>query len=102
MDGMEDDTVWENDDDCTNSEVSCDNGMDESFSKHNTNEEESMGISKEKPLTLDENLEKPIYSKTKVLYCSAKKSTSTIMKQEMQLLDSTENPSPNIIKLCEA
>ncbi|GFS97714.1 uncharacterized protein TNCV_2558711 [Trichonephila clavipes] len=24
------------------------------------------------------------------------------MKQEMQLFDSTENPSPNIIKLCEA
>ncbi|GFY10560.1 hypothetical protein TNCV_2193811 [Trichonephila clavipes] len=24
------------------------------------------------------------------------------MKQEMQLFDSTENPSPNIIKLCDA
>ncbi|GFU22505.1 transposable element Tcb2 transposase [Trichonephila clavipes] len=33
-----------------------------------------------------------------------KKSTSfnKIMKQEMQLFDSTEDPSPNIIKLCEA
>ncbi|GFV89930.1 uncharacterized protein TNCV_4642731 [Trichonephila clavipes] len=43
-------------------------------------------------------------SKTKVLYCSTKNSTSCnkIMKQEMQLFDSTENPAPNIIKLCEA
>ncbi|GFU66555.1 uncharacterized protein TNCV_4357111 [Trichonephila clavipes] len=62
-----------------------------------------MEILKEKPLTLDEKLEKAIYSKTKVLYCSAKKSTSfnKIMKQEMQWFDSTENPSPNIIKLSE-
>ncbi|GFU89361.1 uncharacterized protein TNCV_1783431 [Trichonephila clavipes] len=66
--------------------------------------EESLEILKEKPLTLDEKLEKAIYSKTKVLYCSIKKSTSfkKIMKQEMQLFDSTENPSPNIIKLCDA
>ncbi|GFW12392.1 uncharacterized protein TNCV_816451 [Trichonephila clavipes] len=50
--------------------------------------------------TLDENLEKAIYSKTKFLYCSTKKSTSfnLIMKQ---MFDTTENPSPNI-KLCEA
>ncbi|GFU24171.1 uncharacterized protein TNCV_2007571 [Trichonephila clavipes] len=49
-------------------------------------------------------LEKAIYSKTKVLYCSTKISTSfnKIMKQEMQLFDSAENPKPNIIKLCEA
>ncbi|GFY24560.1 uncharacterized protein TNCV_1016061 [Trichonephila clavipes] len=48
-------------------------------------------------------LEKAIYSKTKVLYCSTKKSTTfnKITKQEIQLFDSTENPSPNIIKLCE-
>ncbi|GFW98831.1 uncharacterized protein TNCV_2837921 [Trichonephila clavipes] len=66
-------------------------------------EEESMEILKEKPLMLDEKLEKAIYSKTKVLYCSTKKSSSftKIMKQEMQFFDSTENPSPNIIKLCE-
>ncbi|GFW24796.1 uncharacterized protein TNCV_1960631 [Trichonephila clavipes] len=66
--------------------------------------EESMEILKEKPLRMDEKLEKAIYSKTKVLYCSTKKSTSfnKIMKQEMQLFDSTENPSPNIIKLFEA
>ncbi|GFT59229.1 transposable element Tcb1 transposase [Trichonephila clavipes] len=62
-----------------------------------------MGILNEKPLTLDEKLEKVIYSKAKVLYCSTKKSTSSnkVMKQEMQFFDSTENPSTNIIKICE-
>ncbi|GFV66708.1 uncharacterized protein TNCV_3319381 [Trichonephila clavipes] len=69
---------------------------------NSSHSEESIEILKEKPLTLDEKLEKAIYSKTKVLYCSTKKSTSfnKIMKQEMQF-DSTENPSPNIIKLCD-
>ncbi|GFT15875.1 uncharacterized protein TNCV_3314621 [Trichonephila clavipes] len=77
---------------------------EESISNSSHSEEESMEILKEKPLTLDEKLEKAIYSKTKVLYCSTKKSTSfnKIMKQEMQLFDSTENPSPNIIKLWDA
>ncbi|GFW61209.1 DUF1758 domain-containing protein [Trichonephila clavipes] len=77
---------------------------EESIFNSSHSEEESMEILKEKPLTLDEKLEKAIYSKTKVLYCSTKKSTSfnKIMKQEMQLFDSTENPSPNIIKLCDA
>ncbi|GFU97455.1 uncharacterized protein TNCV_1913101 [Trichonephila clavipes] len=77
---------------------------EESISNSSHSEEESIEILKEKPLTLDEKLEKAIYSKTKVLYCSTKKSTSfnKIMKQEMQLFDSTENPSPNIIKLCDA
>ncbi|GFX06843.1 uncharacterized protein TNCV_1201581 [Trichonephila clavipes] len=42
-----------------------------SISSHS--EKESMEILKEKPLTLDEKLEKAIYSKTKVLYCSTKK-----------------------------
>ncbi|GFW56639.1 uncharacterized protein TNCV_1863491 [Trichonephila clavipes] len=77
---------------------------EESISNSSHSEEESMGILKEKPLTLDEKLKKAIYSKTKILYCSTKKSTSfnKIMKQEMQLFDSTENLSPNIIKLCDA
>ncbi|GFW66483.1 uncharacterized protein TNCV_3310021 [Trichonephila clavipes] len=77
---------------------------DESISNSSHSEEESIEILKEKPLTLDEKLEKAIYSKAKVLYSSTKKSTSfnKIMKQEMQLFDSTENPSPNIIKLCDA
>ncbi|GFS89091.1 uncharacterized protein TNCV_1258471 [Trichonephila clavipes] len=77
---------------------------EESISNSSHSEEESIEILKEKPLTLDEKLEKAIYSKTKVLYCSTKKSTSfnKIMKQEMQLFDSTENPSSNIIKLCDA
>ncbi|GFX28100.1 uncharacterized protein TNCV_424271 [Trichonephila clavipes] len=70
---------------------------------NSSHSEESIEILKEKPLTLDEKLEKAIYSKTKVLYCTTKKRTSfnKIMKQEMQLFDSTENPSPNI-KLCDA
>ncbi|GFX26762.1 uncharacterized protein TNCV_1839351 [Trichonephila clavipes] len=74
------------------------------ISNSSHSEEKSMEILKEKPLTSDEKLEKAIYSKSKVLYCSVKKSTSfnKIMKQEMQLFDSTENPLPNIIKLCEA
>ncbi|GFW57741.1 uncharacterized protein TNCV_2926601 [Trichonephila clavipes] len=38
-------------------------------------EEESMEILKEILLTLDKILEKEIYSKTKVLYCSTKKNT---------------------------
>ncbi|GFT04468.1 uncharacterized protein TNCV_1929851 [Trichonephila clavipes] len=61
----------------------------------------SLKVLKEKHLELDEKLEKPIYSKTKVKYCPTKKSTSfnKIMKQEMQLFDSTENPSPIIIRL---
>ncbi|GFS72472.1 uncharacterized protein TNCV_2116191 [Trichonephila clavipes] len=79
---------------------------EESISNSSHSEEESMEILKEKPLTLDEKLEKAIYCKTKVSqkYCPTKKSTSfnKIMKQEMQLFDSTENPSPNIIKLCDA
>ncbi|GFV54204.1 uncharacterized protein TNCV_1496811 [Trichonephila clavipes] len=77
---------------------------EESISNSSHSEEESIEILEEKPLTLDEKLEKAIYSKIKVLYCSTKKSTSfnQIMKQEMQLFDSTENPSPNIIKLCDA
>ncbi|GFW18763.1 hypothetical protein TNCV_1370171 [Trichonephila clavipes] len=58
---------------------------EESISNFSHSEEESMEILKEKPLTLDEKLEKAIYSKTKVLYCSTKKSTSLnkIMKQEI-------------------
>ncbi|GFT53264.1 uncharacterized protein TNCV_4233581 [Trichonephila clavipes] len=77
---------------------------EESIFNFSHSEEESIEILKEKPLALDEKLEKAIYSKTKVLYCSTKKSTSfnKIMKQEMQLFDSTENPSPNIIKLYDA
>ncbi|GFV23066.1 uncharacterized protein TNCV_5101621 [Trichonephila clavipes] len=67
-------------------------------------EEENMEILKEKRPTLDEKLENAIDSKAKVLYCSTKKSTSfnKLMKQKLQLLDSTENPSPYIVKLCEA
>ncbi|GFW58178.1 uncharacterized protein TNCV_2743221 [Trichonephila clavipes] len=74
------------------------------MSNFSHSEEESVEILKEKLLTLDKKLEKAIYSKTKVLYCSTKKSTCSnkIMKQWMQLFDSTENPSPNFIKLCEA
>ncbi|GFY08829.1 uncharacterized protein TNCV_4660221 [Trichonephila clavipes] len=74
------------------------------MSNSSHSEEEIIEILKEKPLALGEKLEKAIYSKTKVLYSSTKKRTSSnkIMKQEMQLLDSTENPSPNFIKLCEA
>ncbi|GFT33124.1 uncharacterized protein TNCV_1264851 [Trichonephila clavipes] len=55
-----------------------------------------------KPLMLDEKLVKAIDSKTKV-FCPTKKRTSfnKIMKQETQLFESTENPSVNIIKLCE-
>ncbi|GFU44407.1 uncharacterized protein TNCV_1505441 [Trichonephila clavipes] len=66
--------------------------------------EEGMVILKEDPLTFDEKLKKAIYSKTKALYCSNKKSTSfnKIRKQVIQLIDSIRNPSPNIIKLCEA
>ncbi|GFX86202.1 uncharacterized protein TNCV_2560841 [Trichonephila clavipes] len=45
---------------------------EESISNSSHSEEESMEILKEKPLT-DEKLEKAIYSKTKVLYCSTKK-----------------------------
>ncbi|GFT80844.1 uncharacterized protein TNCV_2714741 [Trichonephila clavipes] len=76
---------------------------EESMSNFSHSEEESIEILKENPLALDEKLEKAIYSKTKVLYCSTKKSTSfnKIMKQEMQLFDSTEYPSPNI-KFCDA
>ncbi|GFS69405.1 uncharacterized protein TNCV_4012021 [Trichonephila clavipes] len=77
---------------------------EESIANSSHSEEENIAILKEKPLTLDEKLEKAINSKIKVLYCSTKKFTSfnKIMKQEMQLFDSTENPSPNIIKLCYA
>ncbi|GFU96062.1 uncharacterized protein TNCV_3776021 [Trichonephila clavipes] len=47
---------------------------EESISNSSHSEEESIEILKEKPLTLDEKkLEKAIYSKTKVLYCSTKK-----------------------------
>ncbi|GFW81183.1 uncharacterized protein TNCV_4805511 [Trichonephila clavipes] len=79
---------------------------EEWISNSSHSEEESMEILKEKPLMLDakKKLEKAINSKTKVLYCSTKKSTSfnKIKKREMQLFDSTENPSPYIEKLCEA
>ncbi|GFX86729.1 uncharacterized protein TNCV_1409261 [Trichonephila clavipes] len=77
---------------------------EESISNSSHSEEDSMEILKEKPLTLDEKLAKAIYSTTKVLYCRIKYSTSfnKIMKREMKLFDSTENPSPSIIKLCEA
>ncbi|GFW89132.1 uncharacterized protein TNCV_2685661 [Trichonephila clavipes] len=77
---------------------------EESISNSLHSKEEIMEILKEKSLTLDEKLKKAIYSKTKVLYCSTKKSTcfNKFMKQEMQLFDSTEKPSPNIKKLCEA
>ncbi|GFX97888.1 uncharacterized protein TNCV_4905391 [Trichonephila clavipes] len=63
--------------------------------------EESIKNFKEKPLALDKKLEKAIYSKTKVCYCSTKDSTSfnKIMKQKMQLFVSTANPSRNIIKI---
>ncbi|GFU53064.1 uncharacterized protein TNCV_3098481 [Trichonephila clavipes] len=76
---------------------------EESISNSSHSDEESMEILKEKPLTLDEKLEKAIYSKTKVFYCLTKKSNSfnKVTKQAMQLFDSTENTSPNIIKLCE-
>ncbi|GFU95794.1 uncharacterized protein TNCV_4903861 [Trichonephila clavipes] len=55
-------------------------------------------------LTLDEKLEKTICSKTEVLYCSTKQSSNfnKIIKLEMELFDLTGNPSPKIIKLCEA
>ncbi|GFS82335.1 uncharacterized protein TNCV_3340501 [Trichonephila clavipes] len=46
---------------------------EESISNSSHSEEESIEILKEKPLTLDEKLDKAIYSKTKVLYCSTKK-----------------------------
>ncbi|GFX85102.1 uncharacterized protein TNCV_4979571 [Trichonephila clavipes] len=77
---------------------------EESIYNSSHSEEESIKILKETPLTLDEKLEKIIYSKTKVLYCTTKKRTSfnKIIKQEMQLFDSTENLSLNIIKLCGA
>ncbi|GFW42708.1 uncharacterized protein TNCV_472981 [Trichonephila clavipes] len=76
---------------------------EESIFNSSHSEEETMEIFKEKPLT-DEKIEKAIYSKTKVLYYSTKKSTSfnKIMKQEMQLFDSTVSQSPNIIKPCDA
>ncbi|GFX51543.1 uncharacterized protein TNCV_5012471 [Trichonephila clavipes] len=75
-------------------------GEEESISNSSHSEEESMEILKEKPLTFGEKLEKAIYSKTKVLCCSTKKSTSfnKIRKQEMQLYDSTSNLSQKIIK----
>ncbi|GFV96528.1 uncharacterized protein TNCV_459311 [Trichonephila clavipes] len=46
---------------------------EESISNSSHSEEESMETLKQKPLTLDEKLEKAIYCKTKVLYCSTKK-----------------------------
>ncbi|GFX29132.1 uncharacterized protein TNCV_3216671 [Trichonephila clavipes] len=46
---------------------------EESISNFSHSEEESIEILKEKPLALDEKLEKAIYSKTKVLYCSTTK-----------------------------
>ncbi|GFS82983.1 hypothetical protein TNCV_1568531 [Trichonephila clavipes] len=46
---------------------------EESISNSSHSEEESMEILKEKPVTLDEQSEKAIYSKTKVLYCSTKR-----------------------------
>ncbi|GFT55745.1 uncharacterized protein TNCV_4736511 [Trichonephila clavipes] len=78
---------------------------EESISNSSHSEEDSIEILKEKPLT-DEKLEKAIYCTTKKSFIlfNQKKSTSfnKIMRQEMQLFDSTENPSPNIIKLCDA
>ncbi|GBM06532.1 hypothetical protein AVEN_150367-1 [Araneus ventricosus] len=58
----------------------------------------------EKSSKLYEKFEKPIHLKTKVLRCSTNKSSSLskIMKQKLQLFDSTENRSSNIIKLGEA
>ncbi|GFU87795.1 uncharacterized protein TNCV_801391 [Trichonephila clavipes] len=74
----------------------------QSISNSSYSEEKSMEILKEKPLTFDEKLEKAIYSKTKVLYCSTKKSTSFNKIRNQELFDSIKNPSPNIIKLCKA
>ncbi|GFX73540.1 uncharacterized protein TNCV_2342451 [Trichonephila clavipes] len=75
---------------------------EESIYNSSHSEEESIEVFERK--SSDQKLEKAIYSKTKVLYCSTKKSTSfnKIIKQEMQLFDSTENPSPNIIKPWDA
>ncbi|GFU21141.1 uncharacterized protein TNCV_5115431 [Trichonephila clavipes] len=72
---------------------------------NSSHSEERMQILKGKPLMLEEKLKKAIYSKTRVLYYSTKKKSNCfnkIKKQEIQLFDSTENPSPNIIKVSEA
>ncbi|PRD22067.1 UNVERIFIED_CONTAM: hypothetical protein NCL1_50109 [Trichonephila clavipes] len=46
---------------------------EESVSNSSRSEKKSIEILKEKPLTLNEKLEKATYSKTEVLYCSTKK-----------------------------
>ncbi|GBN79685.1 hypothetical protein AVEN_63750-1 [Araneus ventricosus] len=63
--------------------------------------EESTETLEEKSLTWYKKLEKAIHSKTKVLYCSTSKSSSLskIVKEELQLFDSIENRSSNIIEL---
>ncbi|GBN99176.1 hypothetical protein AVEN_145142-1 [Araneus ventricosus] len=73
-----------------------------SISSHT--EEKCTETLEEKYLMLYEKLEKVIHSKAKALRCSTSKSSSLskIMKQELQLFDSTEHRSSNIIKLGEA
>lgn len=58
-----------------------------------------MGNLEEKPMTLNEKLEKAIHSKTKILRCSTSLSSSLskIVKQELQLFESTGNQSSSTV-----
>ncbi|GFT13843.1 uncharacterized protein TNCV_1484211 [Trichonephila clavipes] len=49
---MEDDTVWENGEASTNSKVGCNNGGDESFSKHDTDDKTTRGLFFDMPATI--------------------------------------------------
>ena len=64
--------------------------VDESLS-NSSHSEESRDTFEEKPLTLNEKLEKAIHSKTRVLHYSTcmSSSLSKIVKQELHLFDST-------------
>ncbi|GBM39784.1 hypothetical protein AVEN_25002-1 [Araneus ventricosus] len=77
--------------------------LNESLPISSHSEEESTETLEEKSLKLYEKLEKVIHSKTKVLRYSTSKSSSLskTVKQELQLFDSTEHQSSNIIKLDE-
>ena len=78
---------------------------DESMSNSSESEEERKWTLKDKSLTLHEKVKKAIQSKAIVfLRCSSNKDSrwSKISKQELQLFDSTQNQSSNIMKLSEA
>ncbi|GBO46427.1 hypothetical protein AVEN_178886-1 [Araneus ventricosus] len=79
-------------------------GEDDSLSNSSHSEEESTETLEEKSSMLYQKLEKVIHSKSKVQRCSTSKSSSLrkIVKQELQLFDSTENLSSKIIKLGKA